>query len=61
MATNTTEIQQLYLFDCDGGRSSIFNDTEALMDLPNNCELHLFCNSHDSKINALLDQLKDTQ
>ncbi|CAF0950907.1 unnamed protein product [Adineta ricciae] len=61
MAPNRTVLRQLYLFDCDGGRSSIFNDNSALMELPNNCELHLFWNSHDSNINALLYRLKDNQ
>ena len=52
-----TIFRQLYLFDCDGGVSSLFNDKSKLAHLPNNCELYLFWNAYDPNINKNLEQL----
>jgi hypothetical protein len=60
MAT-TPVFRQLYLFDCDGGRSALFHDITNLRELPNNCELYLFWNNNDRSISNNLNQLKDNQ
>ncbi|CAF1396270.1 unnamed protein product [Adineta steineri] len=52
----SSTFRQLYLFDCDGGRSSLFSEPQ-LDQLPNNCELYLFWNNIDEVITTKLQQL----
>ena len=52
-----TAPQHLFLFDCDGGRSSLFNKFR-IDDVPNSCELYLFWNDHDAAITGRLRMLE---
>ena len=58
MATRTI-FRQLYLFDCDGGRSSLFDDHTMVNRLPNNCELYLFWNNNDPVITSSLQRMSN--
>ena len=54
-----SKYNQLILFDCDGGRSSLFNDKTILYDLPSNCECYLFWNKDSKTLIDILFQLRD--
>lgn len=54
----TSDYKQLILFDCDGGRASLFNDRTILDQLPSNCECYLFWNKDSTTV---IDKLNELQ
>ncbi|CAF1541774.1 unnamed protein product [Adineta ricciae] len=50
--------KQLLLFDCDGGRASLFDDKTILSEIPSNCDCYLFWNDNDSNLSNKINYLK---
>lgn len=50
--------RQLVLFDCDGGRASLFDDRTILDQLPSNCEFYLFWNKDNKSTSDKLSRLQ---
>ncbi|UJR24417.1 hypothetical protein I4U23_005793 [Adineta vaga] len=55
----SSEYKQLLLFDCDGGRGSLFNNRTILSQSPSNCDCYLFWNNNDTNLSNKFNQLKN--
>jgi hypothetical protein len=55
----TSSYSQLILFDCDGGRASLFNDQTIVSQLPSNCECYLFWNKDSHTVTDNLNRLSN--
>ena len=53
--------RQLLLFDCDAGRSSLFNNLEIVNQIPLNCQCYLFWNNNDPQITLNLNRLSQIE